>query len=106
MKRDDAINHAARAAAAAFQSARAPVGFEWYDCLASTPADLAEIIDSVPWAPAAYIYRQALRTEPTAKLWWQTQPEIRVAVEVFRASYLALLRLTQDEARHMEAIDG
>ena len=100
MTRDEARMHAKRAAAAVWRSAGGTQAFDWSECLGAADcgtAAFARWIDDNPGAPAAALYAFAVKAEPKAKPWPRAAPQLRVALETFRATYLALLRLAEED---------
>lgn len=101
MTRDAAVAAARRVANVAWLEARAPAAFLWSDAVAVKPHLLAQYASMHRDMPAEGLYRFAVRDQIKAAGWQGCAPALRVALEVFRATYLALLAEIEraDEAR-------
>lgn len=97
MTRMEAIAAADRAAGAAFNGAP----FKWTAGLGAGVyvGVLARFVREHPDATAAELYRFATAGEFAARPWDSAPLQLRVALEVFRATYLALLRLIEADGR-------
>lgn len=97
MTREKAIEAASKAAAAAFKTFDGPKQFTWLDCLNDNERigarSLAQFVSANPDAPAESLYLFAMAGEPNVKPWGEIAPAVRVACEVFRASYKAVMVL-------------
>lgn len=84
---------AANRAATAAQFAIDPKGKNWGEALKAKPDVLAAFVTANPSAPAEALY---LSTKPK-KPWSEAGAPLRVALETFRATFLALLTLLDAE---------
>jgi hypothetical protein len=84
---------AANRAATAAQFAIEPKGRNWAEALKTKPDILAAFVSAHPTAPAEALY---LSTKPK-KPWTEAGAALRVALETFRATFLALCVLLEAE---------
>ncbi|MGE0698285.1 MAG: hypothetical protein AB7O57_04245 [Hyphomicrobiaceae bacterium] len=91
MTRDAAVLAACRVANVAWMEGKAPLAFLWSDALHVKPHLLAQYASMHRDMPAEGLYRFAVRDHVAAVEWSRCPPQLRVALEIFRASYLALL---------------
>lgn len=94
--REGAIAAADRAAAVVWAAAGGPEAFGWRDALGGIGADvLAQRVtlggDDLT-AERLYGFVMRVSGEPGAKGWRDVRPAVRVSLEVFRATFLALDR--------------
>lgn len=82
---------AANRAATAAQFAVEPKGKNWAEALKMKPETLAAFVAANPTAPAEALY---LSTKPK-KPWDEAGAPLRVALETFRATFLALVTLIE-----------
>jgi hypothetical protein len=90
--REQQVEAANRAATAA-QFAIEAKGRNWCDALKAKPEALAGFVVANPTAPAEALY---LSTKPK-KPWGEAGAPLRVALETFRATFLALVVLLEAE---------
>lgn len=88
--RDQHLEAAGRAATAA-QYAVGAKGRNWCDVLKARPEVLAAFVAAHPEAPAEALYLASQPKRP----WAEAGAPLRVAVETFRATYLALVTLLE-----------
>lgn len=90
------IDAADLVAKAIWVASHGPTSFGWRDALGRMRADaLAQFVVAQPTAAADALYRFATADEPGAARWRDIPPQLRVATEVFRATFLALYREMQ-----------
>ena len=106
--REEAYYAAARSANAAWAGYGHGAGMWTYAFPASRQADaLADFLDSHDDASAETLYRFAMQEQRNPKPWEKIGRQLKVALEVFRASYLALMVLVRQadaaRAEHVRA---
>ena len=110
MQKSDAIKAASEAAQAAMTSVDVNAGraFLWTDALDHARPDLlAQFVEAHSDAPAESLYLFSVKGDASAVPWRHVHPAQRTAVEVFRASYLALHVLVLEVAEDSDhANDG
>jgi hypothetical protein len=84
---------AAQRAATAAQFAIEPKGRNWCEVLKMKPDAMAVFVAANPTAPAEALYLSSKPKKP----WVEAGAPLRVALETFRATYLALVALLEAE---------
>lgn len=96
LAREGAIAAADRAAGVVWEAAGGPDAFGWRDALGGIGADVLaqRVALGGPAMPAEQLYGFLVRVagEPGARSWTEVRPAVRVSIEVFRATFLALER--------------
>lgn len=89
----------ARNAADTVWSRIGPTGFNWLDTLGCHATVLAQFVAARPDAPASALYHFAVMDQRDAAQWVHLPPELRVAIEIFRATFLILYQAGKAEAK-------
>lgn len=97
MIREDALVIAERSADVAWRVLKAPKPFTWVEAL-DPPGGLVDLcrwVEANTECTAPELYYHAMRDEPRPVPWLGLPRELRVAVEIFRATYRVLLAEVQ-----------
>ena len=81
-----------RLAGIAWRMQDGPTAFRWRDALKMPASALAQFVAANPHASAEALYLFAVSDQPVAASWADLPPPLRVAIEIFRASFLAMAR--------------
>jgi hypothetical protein len=88
--RAQAIEAADNAANVVWRACEGPQAFHWHEAFQFSPAVMAQYVAEWPERPASQLYAFAV-AEDDAERWHKVAPVLRVTLEVFRATFLALL---------------